>query len=171
MKGFIPVDIPTKNYIKAYILSQLGPEPIMDKQHEIGAKIYDLLTHSTNERKSSYSNTRYKCVMRIYINKRLFKLRGANLNETNLINFNLYIERKIKRRFYELMDDRIEILPNFSANLPDVRRKLGIDIESWDDDSMKKDYYRYRQKKKKPLFYKRNFSQSVPLVKFVKDGF
>src|SRR4051812_48569136 len=130
MKGYIPVDIPTKTYIKAYIIHQLGERPVMSTTHFIGQKLYDVLEHKTNERKEAYSNARYKCTLRIYINKYTFKTRGANLNETNLKNFNSFVEEIIKHRFRELMDDRIEILPNFLANLPDVRNKLGIDVEA-----------------------------------------
>jgi hypothetical protein len=162
MKGYIPVDIPTKTYIKAYIIAQLGEKPIMNQQHWIGCKLYDLLQHKVNERKEEYTNTRYKCTLRIYINKHIFKQRGANLNETNLKNFNNHVEKKIKDRFYELMDDRIEILAAFTTNLVDVRRKLGIDIEAWDDDSMRKDYYRHRLEEKLPPLYKKNVTRIVP---------
>lgn len=171
MKKFISIDIPTKKYIKAYIIHQLGPEPVISQTHWIGNKMYDLLEHKTNERFAEYTNTRYACILRVYINRHIFHTRGANLNETNLRNFNFFIEKKIKQRFYELMDDRIELLPNFLANLPDVRRQLGIDIDDWEDDSMKKDYYRYRKANGKPTLYKNISSRSVPCGKFVRMGF
>lgn len=164
MKGFVPVEIPTKKYIKAYIVAQLGEKPVLDTRHPIGRKIEDVLQHNTNEYKKKFS-TRYNCIIRIYMSRRMFTRRGAYLNETNIKNFNLFVEYYIKQRFYELMDDFIEVLPSFEANLDEIRRRLGITIEDWSDDSMKKDYYRYRKKKSKPLFYKKTFANSVPSEK------
>lgn len=143
MKGFISVDIPTKKYIKAYLLHRLGPQPVLDRRNEIGCKLYDLLEHKTNHKKTEFS-TRYDARIRLFIHKEAFHRRGANLNETNIKNFNRFLERKIKDRFHEVMDDLMFYLPVIEANLPEARRKLGIDIEAWQDDSMKKDYYRYR---------------------------
>lgn len=171
MKKHIPIDIPTKSYIKAYIIHALGPEPVMSKKHWIGNKIFDILDHDTNERKTVYSSSRYNCKLRIYINLYTFRKRGANLNETNLMNFNLFMEKKVKQRFYEMMDDRIEILPNFLANLPDIRRKLGIDIDAWEDQSMQKDYYRYRKKTGKPALYNSSGERDVITGRFYQQGF
>lgn len=145
MKGFVPVDIPTKKYIKAYIISKLGAKPLMIKGSSIAQKLYDILEHTTNERASEFKSKHYTETLRIYIPIRLFRVRGANLNESNVKNFNLFIEDELKDRFHMIMDDMIDILPNFNSNLPVVRKRIGIDIEAWSDDSMKKDYYRYRK--------------------------
>lgn len=167
MKGFVPVDIPTKKYIKAYILTKLGDKPLMTtRNNTIGRKLYDLLEHSTNERACSFESKHYTEKIRVYIPVRLFNRRGIHLNETNVKNFNLFIEDEIKHRFHVLMDDLIEILPNFQSNLPEVRRKLGIDIEAWPDDSMSKDYYRYRMSDPQKGYYldkyvDKTFAQSV----------
>lgn len=166
MKGFVPVEIPTKRYIKAYIHSKLGEKPLMTTNgNTIGHKLYDLLQHSTNERATVFDSKHYTEKIRIYIPISIYKKRGAYLNQTNIKNFNIYVENEIKDRFHWMMDDLISALPNFSANLPEVRRRLGIDIESWSDDSMTKDYYRYRVATGKSLLYTKNsqksFSQSV----------
>ncbi len=163
MKGLIAVEIPTKKYIKAYVLSKLGDKPVLTVSSDsIGNKMYDVLQHKNNERKTDFKNSRYTEVLKIYIHIRTFKKRGAYLNHTNIRNFNLFIELEIKDRFHSLMDDLIELLPSFENNLPEVRRRLGIDIEDWSDDSMKKDYYRYRLKKNKSLLYNKTFSPVVP---------
>ena len=161
MKGFMSIDIPTKAYIKAYIISKLGDKPEMISSNLFGNKLIDLLEHKTNERKTEFANARYTTTIRVYIPMRTFRVRGFNLNETNIKNFNQFVELLIKHRYYELMDDAIEILASFEAHLPYVRRKLGIDIEAWSDDSMKKDYYRYRQNNKKRLFYNKINSRTV----------
>lgn len=36
MKGYISVEIPTKSYIKAYVYSQLGDKPVMQRKSLIG---------------------------------------------------------------------------------------------------------------------------------------
>jgi hypothetical protein len=59
------------------------------------------------------------------------------------------------------MDDSIEVIASNEAHLPFVRKRLGIDIEAWSDDSMKKDYYRYRKNNKKSMFYNKIDSRTV----------
>lgn len=154
MKGYIPIEIPTKKYIKAYVRAQLGENPMMSTEHNIGSKFYDLLQHETNERRTEFASARYNAKMKLYVSYHTFYQRGAFLNETNIKSFNIYLELQIKTRFRHYMDFYLEIYPNFSANLPAVRRHLGIDIEAWDDDSLQKDYYRYRKKNNRPLLYK-----------------
>jgi hypothetical protein len=145
MKGFVPIDIPTKPYVKAYITHRLGnPAVITTENSTLGRKIYDLLEHKTNERADQFKSKHYTEKVRLYIPVRLWRRRGCFLNATNIKNFNLFAEEELKFRFHSIMDDLIFILPNFLSNLPEVRRRLGVDIESWSDDSMKKSYYRYR---------------------------
>ena len=161
MKGYVDVSIPVKKYIKAYIVSQIGNEPKLRLGlHPILNKLYDLLQHKQNHQQTKIT-CNYSDQLRIYIPLETFKRRGHHLNHSNVRAFNRDIERKIKHRFYELMDDKIEILPSFEAHLQEVRKKLGIDIEAWSDDSMKKNYYRYRLASGKPLLYK-SFGVNVP---------
>lgn len=162
MKGYIPISIPTKPYIKAYILKKLGDNPVMSTgDNTIGHKLFDLLRHSNNERGARFSNSMYSCEVKVYIPINTFQKRGANLNATNLKNFNLFIEMEIKNRFHDLMDDSMDIVGNFTNNLPEVRRRLGIDLESWSDDSMQKDYYRYRLRYKKITKRNKTLSPTV----------
>lgn len=165
MKGYIPIDIPTKKYVKAYLLSRFSGKVIMSPDNKFGNKLYDVLQHSTNEYKTDFSNVRYNDKLRIYISMHTFKKRGCHLNETNIKNFNSFVEDDLKDKFYFLMDFYIEILPVYSAHVDDVRKKLGIDIEAWSDDSMKKDYYRYRKSMGFALLYDKNRGVTVPTEK------
>jgi hypothetical protein len=150
MKGFVSIDIPTKPYIKAYVIHKLGPQLVIRNNADtISSKLYDLLQHGTDEFASRPTSKMYTSKLRLFIPVQTFRKRGANINVTNLKNFNLFIEAEIKHWFYFIMDEYMSIHPNFMQNLPDVRRKLGIDLEAWSDDSMKKDYYRYRIGKKR----------------------
>ena len=81
------------------------------------------------------------------------------------------MESYIKDQFYFLMDFYIEIFPSFEENLPQVRKLIGIDDEYWSDESMRKDYYRYRKESGKPLLYKKNIPRTVPSVIMLRDGF
>lgn len=149
MKGFISIDLPTKPYIKAYVHHKLGPHPKMiQNKDSISAKIYDLLQHKTDENASEGISNLNTVKLRLYIPVGIFRQRGGNLNVTNVRNLNQFIEQEIKDKFYFAMDRDMEVYPNFIQNLPAIRRLLGIDIEAWSDDSMKKDYYRYRLRKK-----------------------
>ena len=152
LTGYMPIEIPTKRYIKAYINSQMGEKPVMNTTTAIGSKFYDLLQHETNEGKQRFSE--YNSRMKIYVSYHAFYHRGAFLNETNIKGFNSFVEAEIKSTFRMQMDFYLSIFPNFMANLPAVRKHIGIDIDHWDDDSMKKDYYRYRKRNGKPLLYK-----------------
>ena len=169
MKGYFPIEIPTKKYIKAYIHAQLGDDPIINTEHRIGNKLYDVLNRHTNERKSEFPlyNTRVK----VYVNHHTFFHRGANLNETNIKNFNLFLEEEIKATYRMLMDFYIELLPSFEANLPEVRKKIGIDLDAWDTESIKKDYYRYRKRAGKPLLYKSNADRVILPKSDIQYGF
>jgi hypothetical protein len=163
MNGYIPIEIPTKKYLKGYLLHHFGDKIHMNRDTLIGSKLFDLLQHSTNEERTK-TNCRYNTHVRIYIPRATFRQRGHHLNETNLKNFNLFIEYLIKDRFYFLMDFYIDIVPSFDVNISIVRKQLGINDEYWDTDSMRKDYYRYRKMKGKPLFYKKNYTETVPFV-------
>lgn len=156
MKGFISITIPTKSYIKAYLISRFGENITLQKgEDNISNKLYDLLQHSTNERKEQFSLNTFPTTVKVYINAYTFRTRGHCLNETNIIQFNKFIELEIKDKFYFMMDFFTDILPSFEANIDIVRSKLKIDEQYWSTDSLKKDYYRYRKKKGLKLFYKK----------------
>lgn len=171
MKGYIPIEIPTKRYIKAFLCSKFGEKPLMSPDSKIGNKFYDLLSNKRNERKSEFANKRYNARIRLFVSYHTFTHRGANLHETNIKNFNLFVEKEVKDQFYFLMDTYIEMLPSFEGNLPQVRQRLGIDLEDWSDDSMKKDYYRYRLEQGKSLLYDKTSARIVPSIRFLDAAF
>lgn len=153
MKGYFAIEIPTKKYIKAYIHHQLGEQPIINHRHRIGNTLHDLLTRDIDEIKPEFPL--YNSLVKVYIPHHTFFHRGGNISETNIKKFNLFVEEEIKTAYRMLMDFLIELHPSFEANLPKVREKIGIDMEAWDTDSIKKDYYRYRKRSGKPLLYKK----------------
>jgi len=152
MQGHISIEIPTKKYIMAYIVAKFGDKPVMNRHTAIGSKLCDLLQQRRNTHPGRISR-KLNASLKIYISMRMFNERGCNLNETNLAYFNSYVEEQIKDRFRFLMDFYISLLPSFKENLSAIRKELGIDEEHWDDDSMRKDYYRYRKDIGKPLLY------------------
>lgn len=155
MKRYIPIEIPTKKYIKAYLINEFGERPVMNSNTPIGSKLIDLLQHQFTSECEEIDNIRYDARVKLFISKHTFLHRGAFITKNNLKVFNIFCTRQIKERFRFAMDFYFEVDPSFTTNLPYVRKQLGIEIESWDDDSMKKDYYRYRKATGKPLLYKR----------------
>lgn len=146
MKGYLSIEIPCKKYIKAYLIRQYGEKPVLNKDTEVGNKLFDLLVHKINDRKKEYSSKTYKDSIKVYVSIRTFHKRGGFLNETNVISFNRFLERRVKEKLYFLMNFYVDIVPSFESNLLIVRRELGIDEDAWETDSIKKDYYRYRRK-------------------------
>ena len=151
MKGYISICIPVKPYIKAYMIKELGEVMILSSsRHIIYNKIYDLLERPQNSDKfDATCNYSEKIILLISISN--FKKKGCNLNHTNVRSFNKFVELLVKHRFHNLMDDLVINNPGFKKNLDIVRKRMGIDIDAWDDDSMKKDYYRSRIKRNMPL--------------------
>lgn len=155
MNKCIPIEILTKRYIKAYLIAKFGDKPVMSSRYYIGSKFFDLLQHEYTEDCKELPNTRYDARIKLYVSQHTFRTRGAYLNQINLKGFNAFCEKEIKTNFRDYMDFYLEIHPNFMANLPAVRKRLGIDIDAWDDDSMKKDYYRYRKDNNLPMLYQK----------------
>jgi hypothetical protein len=160
MKGFISIEIPTKRYIAAYLHFNLGRDLIMVQGDRIGDIVYDLLQRKLSDVDADeLHNQRYNEKIKLFISKRAFTRRGGFLSHKSIKSFNKQIEFEIKFSFRLHMDLYIEMSPSFEANLPKVRDTLGIDMEAWDDDSMRKDYYRYRKETGKALFYNKSESK------------
>lgn len=149
----ISVLLPTKKYIKAYLIHQLGEKPLMSSETLFGSKLYDLLQHRESDGDEIKSGYNFNSEVKLYINVHTFRQRGAFLNIENIKDFNDFVEDQIKHHYRFCMDTYLSVFPSFMAHLPAVREQIGIDINSWDDDSIKKDYYRYRKRKGLPLLY------------------
>ncbi len=163
MKGYTPVDIPTQPYIAAFIKGHMGPQPKMNGPDALGITKYFtvLLTRASNYRKTSYRNGWYTTKLRVYIDMHTCNARGHYLNETNVRDFNIFVKNLLKGRFHELMDDYVEKNGSITKSLDRVREKLKISIFDWDDDSMRKDYLRYRKKNGLSTDFERKLSTKV----------
>ncbi|HRH59779.1 MAG TPA: hypothetical protein PL045_04370 [Chitinophagaceae bacterium] len=161
--GYYGIDIPTRPYIRAFIHSRMGPQPIMNglDDYGIGRYFLLLLKNKKNYDKKKFAKKGYTDTMRIYINMYTFNKRGCNLHETNIRDFNLFVRDKVKSRLYELMDDYIEICNSFNVALSFTRRKLEISDDDWDDDSIRRDYHRYRVRNNLPLIYNKISGENV----------
>lgn len=164
MRGHISIDIPTKRYIKAYITALHGETPVMNNDHLIGSKLMDLLEHKTNECSTRFPRHYYNSMIRVRISHYVFTHRGCNLNETNVWNFNKFVQHLVKDKVRFLLDVYIEQTGSFTTALDIVRMRLKIDEDDWDTDTIKKDYWRYRKKSGLPLLYKKSLLQ-VSLLK------
>lgn len=159
MKRTFSVEIPTKKYIKAFIISKFGEKPLMNNTNSFGCKLHDLLQQQYDDSCKEPENIRFDCRMKLYISQHTFHHRGAFISYMNVRSFNKYCESQIKEIFQQCMDFYLEINPSFMFNLLKVKEKLGIDIDDWDDQSMQKDYYRYRKAKGRELLYNKDRSK------------
>ena len=160
MKGYFSVNLPTKKYLKAYLVDQLGESPIMDSRSRFGNYFVDLLQRETEQ--CGPVNARYNAVIKVYINKHLYYQRGGSLLNKHIKQFNFFVENEIKYKLHFLLDHYNLFQPGFEPHIAKVREILGIDIESWSDDSMKKEWYRYRKVKNKPLIYLKQRAREAP---------
>ena len=145
--GLIPVDIPTKHYLKAYVQSKLGQKPIMTSTHHIGSKLIDLLARHENPRRTEYTNSAYPVKMRVYITRDAYNTRGGFLNETNIIGFNNYIQSYFKEYMRDMLDIYLELTQSLEASIELMRDRVGIPEDQFPYELVKKDYYRHRKKK------------------------
>lgn len=154
--NYVPIEIPTKKYVKAFVFTQLGDHPRMSTDSVIGNKLFDVLQRSTNERRTEFPNKRYNCKMRVYVSLHTFRKQGANLNETNVQKFNLFCELLLKDKMRFLLDTFVALNNSFEKSLDQVREIMKIDDDDWETESIRKDYYRYRLRQKLPLLYEKS---------------
>ena len=166
MKGYIPIEMPTKRYIRAFIIAQLGSKPVMSSDHVIGNKFTDVLQRHCNERRTEFARKHYDASLRVYVSINVFRRLGANLNETNVKNFNCFVQALIKDKVRFLLDVYVPLLGSFHAALGKVRETMGIEDDDWESDSIQKDYYRYRIKNKVPLLYKKRTGRRLLKMSF-----
>lgn len=147
MKGYLPVVIPVKQYSKAYIENKIGTPIILDRRrkHSIIEKLVDYLEKDASP-VSDKIRKQYNAEIKLWLTYKQFRKLGETLRGQNLLNFNNFVESRIKEEMRFLFDEAWKILPSFECHLPEVRESLGISIEDWPDDSIKKDYYRYRKR-------------------------
>jgi len=167
MKGYIPIEIPTKKYIRAFIINQLGDKPFMTPDNIIGNKFFDVLERSTNERRTEFSAKHYNSKIRVYISLHTFRQRGSFLNETNVKNFNGFLQLLIKERVRFLLDFYVREYKSFEKALVEVRAVMKLNDEDWDTESIRKDYYRYRLKNNLPLLYQKSLEKTLPDMSFL----
>ena len=169
-KGYTIIKIPTKPHIKAYIETQFGNNPVpLSYDNIIGSKLFDLLQHDTNERLSEYSERSYTTSFNLLLTRHLLCHRGNSFNETNIKNFNLFMDEYIKDRYCFIMDMYMAMNGNFINNyktetkiidgLPTIvkvqskrgnflparnfaRKVLGIPETLWSEETIKKIYDR-----------------------------
>jgi len=145
--GLIPVDLPTKPYLKAYIQTKLGDKPVMTSTSHIGSKLIDLLQRHENNNRTDYRFTAYPVKMRVYITKHAYNARGGFLNETNIIAFNNYVQCYFKDYIRDMLDVYLEVTNNLEASIELMRDRIGISERDFPYELVKKDYYRYRKTK------------------------
>lgn len=144
-RKLIPVDLPTKPYLKAYIHKVMGDKPVMNAHHHIGSKLIDLLQRHENERRTRYSSTAYPCKIRVYLPLFVYSHRGGFINETNIIAWNSYLQSYFKDYMHQMLDVYLELTQSVDASIELMRSRVGLDEKIFPYDMIKKSYYRYRR--------------------------
>lgn len=160
-KRFVPVKIRTKSYIKAYLISRFGHKPVMSQASHIGSKFYDLLSHRENDFEKILSSVLYNEEIKLFVSHYTFYTRGGFISNKKIKAFNLFMELEIKRSLRFYLDFYLSLTNSFEKSLPYAMERLGIEPEDWNEDSIKKDYYRYRIKAGSPMIYKKPGSQKL----------
>lgn len=151
----VSIELQTKSYIKAYLLAQLGQKPLMNTRTNIGCRFQSLLQRQGRQHQVFITAKNYNTTIKVFISKHVYHSRGCYLNEEDVRAFNAFVEQEVKNTFRVYMDLFVMIQPSFEKNLPKVRKLIGIDADQWADDSIRKDYYRYRLEAGLPLLYKK----------------
>lgn len=156
MKGYVPVEIPVKRYVKAFIERNHSSPIMFDRRNKsaIIEKIFDYLERDQAIEIIPKHLWEYKYTIKVYLTNDQFHRRGAWLNSSNIRNFNSFAETLIKERFRLLMDEAWKVSPGFDCHLPSILRALNLTSEDWDYEAIKKDYYRYRLRNDMPILQK-----------------
>jgi hypothetical protein len=146
MQGYIGIDLPTKRYIAAYIKCCLGEQPVISKQHVIGKQLLTMLQRTQNTDKCKYTNKHYNTTLRIHLDIWSFRTYGHNLHETNVKNFNLFVEDLMKEKLYLLLTMYLKLGHKLGESVDLARQDMGLTMEDWPDDGVLRAYHRWRQR-------------------------
>ena len=162
MAKIIGIEIPIKRYCKAYLLHHYGARPLMNTKTGVGNKFIDLLSHTAKTNDTPIIEKVYPESVKLYISYFTYRHRGGFIHNEQIQSFNFFLEETIKRTYRQAMDVYIEIIPSFESNLGKVREIIGISEDAWENESIKKDYYRYRKRTGLPLLYNTKNSPAIP---------
>ena len=162
MKGYISVDVPTKRYIKAWLIKNFGDRPAMTSSNLVGSMLHAFLNRHQDQRATMFATSIYESSVKLLIPYHVFKNHGHNLNKTNITDFNNFLQHLIKSdmRFY--LDFYVEHGYKLKDAIDMVQVKLGLGEDDLPAETIQKDYFRYRQKKNMSMLKGKKVSAKCP---------
>lgn len=151
----VSVQLHTKPHIRAFLHANFGERPIIDATHIFHNYLILCLSHSLTYRIPDVPE--YPVEMKIYITKNDYDRFGCWLNPRQMQLFNIHVDFYMKTLMAAHTDSYLMHKPN--AKLKDAleyaMKELGVSDEDWDLETVTKNYYRSRLRRKKPLLYKK----------------
>lgn len=142
----INIEIPVKNYVKVYLESHFKSKEIPLKcDTAIGKFFYGLLKDgsSLTSKKQQYNSV---CVF--VIKEKVFVKKGFIIDDNGVIQFNTFIEDLLKRELFAIIDIMIELQKmEFRKAILKACEKMNLDESAMPYETIKKAYYRHRNKK------------------------
>lgn len=162
MNGFIPVEIPTKPYIRQHLINRMGTTLKVKSDSLIGHFLLHLMQRSVDDEATDFAAIGYTTTMKLYIPGSVFKNWGANLSKTNIKHFNLFVQNLVKEEMRFYLNFYIENNHGLDESIEMVQAKMELPDDVMSYDAIKKDFYRWRQRMGKPMLKGKNAVKKCP---------
>jgi len=144
MEEHFTIDIPCKSYIRSYLETNCGIPADL-------AKLPDLLTELRRCLKGKPGEMNRKIIanypdnVKIIIPTRVFYRDGWELNKQNILEFNKYVEIRLKFLMRNFIALSIFMGLSQTEAIREFQESFGFDDQVWAFDSIKKDFYRNKE--------------------------
>lgn len=137
------ISVPTHKYIKNFLEQELGPNPIL-KDSFYYSFLRLTITRKSNNNKHNYRG-RYKEAFVFKIADSHHKRYGNGLNESQIMAFNTFMKRFIRKQFYIAIVTYLSFDKNITRAIEHARQILHVPETDYSDDAVIKDFQRYRK--------------------------
>jgi len=143
----LTASIPVKPYVRKHLENKFGNPVMLRQDSAIGKYFYQLLEDPSRGRDRQYSE--YTDLVTIRIPEKVFLHRGCMLTDTNITNFNSFVEDQLKQHLRLMIDILLEFNEvEIKEAILIVYHKFNLDETVLPYETIKKDYYRYRKRSK-----------------------
>ena len=138
----VSINLRCKKYVAHFLRQKHGHNPLMDKETSDGIFFLNVLNRQRKERELAFSS--YGEKVTIHISYRNFERYGGELTKTAMIDFNRYMELRLKQVFVAHMEALVDIAGfQQHAAIRLFQQKNGLTDEEWSFYALKKHYQRY----------------------------
>ena len=149
----VSVLLQTNKPVKAFLLNNFGPEPMIDSRHIFHNYLLLCLNHTLTFKNCEVPG--YPDSMKIYISKIDYERHGCWLQPRQTQMFNLHVDFYMKALLIAYTDTYLKqsVHPQLNDALRFALEQMKLSELDWDIDTITKYYYRHRQRTGKPLLY------------------